>query len=80
LVVVSPNPPVAPVLSGAGVGVTAEGTVAAGCAVALDAGVSVDDPHPTNTTPAVTARRSLRIPDENSPRKPRSWNCGPVDG
>ena len=66
------------VLGGAGVGVAAATAVGDGCSVAvgggaddgvaLDVGPGVDDPHPMSAMPAITARRSVRIPDENSRR------------
>src|SRR5579862_2309285 len=78
LVDVSPNPPFAPelgpcvgVVVGAAVGVVSGVAVGAAVegAVALDVGAGVVDPHPINAMPANTARRSVRIPDEDSRRE-----------
>lgn len=87
LVDVSPKPPVAPelgpcvgvavgaavaVVSGVGLGAAVE------AAVALDVGVGVVAPHPINAMPAITARRSKRIPDEDSRREPSGLGSNSV--
>jgi hypothetical protein len=84
LVDVSPNPPVAPEIGGAGVGVAGAGVadgngvaVAMG-GVALAAGV-VDDPHPMSAMLPIAAMRSQRIRDENSRPGPSSSTSGSVD-
>jgi hypothetical protein len=67
------------VLGGPGVGVAATGVGdgagigvddGADEAVALEVGAGVVDPHPASAMPAIAARRSVRIPDENSRRVP----------
>jgi hypothetical protein len=87
-VAVSPNPPVAPEL-GAGVGVAVGAAVGVACGVAagtgveeavvLEVGAGVDDPHPISAMPAMTDRRSVRIPDEDSRREPSGLGCGSID-